>query len=255
MSNIDFKTQGVMRYPHLVTASASPEYPDNEAWGVNILVKVGTVEHSELMKCVNQIINDDFGGTLPAGANNCVTALTGDLDGWVSLNIKQPVKINSGEFKGRANDRPTLVDENHQPILDDSEIQHGNIAFVAGRLQGYTRGAGGISCYLRGTMVTNQRGELDPADLSSRPTSRDLFGGMTPSSVSVNPNPITATSTPITGAVPIPAKVVPTSPSSGKVMTAKALGATYESFIDLGWTDVTLIEHGMMEPPGGDMPF
>ena len=54
---------------------------------------------------------------------------------------------------------------------------------------------------------------------------------------------------------PAPAEVVPTPPSSGKVMTAKALGATYESFIDIGWTDVTLIEHGMMEPPGGNMPF
>lgn len=37
-------------------------------------------------------------------------------------------------------------------------------------------------------------------------------------------------------------------------MTAKAAGATYESMIAAGWTDLTLVEHGYMVPAGGAIP-
>ena len=34
-------------------------------------------------------------------------------------------------------------------------------------------------------------------------------------------------------------------------MTAKANGIAYDAYIQQGWTDATLIEHGYMQAPAG----
>lgn len=47
-------------------------------------------------------------------------------------------------------------------------------------------------------------------------------------------------------APPVPAAPVPASPSSGPQMTAKAQGASYQSFIAQGWDDANLVAHGYM---------
>jgi hypothetical protein len=45
---------------------------------------------------------------------------------------------------------------------------------------------------------------------------------------------------------PAPAPAAPLAPAH--VMTPKAQGATYEAMIAAGWTDVLLVQHGMMLP-------
>jgi hypothetical protein len=50
----------------------------------------------------------------------------------------------------------------------------------------------------------------------------------------------------------LPSAPAPTAPAfapSAKVMTAAANGATYEAMIANGWTDATLVQHGMMLAP------
>lgn len=53
---------------------------------------------------------------------------------------------------------------------------------------------------------------------------------------------------PAAAVVPNPAFTAPPPPPAGKVMTAKAAGATYEQYIAQGWTDALLIQHGFMQP-------
>lgn len=55
-------------------------------------------------------------------------------------------------------------------------------------------------------------------------------------------------SAPAVAAVPAPAPA-PAPAAAAPVMTAKAGGASYESFIERGWTDAQMIEHGYMEKP------
>lgn len=55
-------------------------------------------------------------------------------------------------------------------------------------------------------------------------------------------------SAPAAAAVPAPAPA-PAPASAAPVMTAKAGGASYESFVERGWTDAQMIEHGYMEKP------
>jgi hypothetical protein len=57
---------------------------------------------------------------------------------------------------------------------------------------------------------------------------------------------------------PVPGAPVAPPAAPARVMTAAANGATYEAMLAAGWTDATLIQHGMMQaapvapqPPGG----
>lgn len=92
------------------------------------------------------------------------------------------------------------------------------------------------------------------------------FGGALPpgaSTVPVGgmqaPAPVAAvTPPPATVAAP-PAAIVPNpailqpppvpaaAPAPARVMTAKAAGATYESFVEKGWNDALLVQHGYMQ--------
>jgi hypothetical protein len=76
---------------------------------------------------------------------------------------------------------------------------------------------------------------------------------------------------PVPGAAYAPAAAVtpppamPAAPTAGRVMLPAAGGATYEQMVAAGWTDATLVQHGMMSapaaapvpaplPPGGSAP-
>lgn len=92
------------------------------------------------------------------------------------------------------------------------------------------------------------------------------FGGALPAGASAtpvaggfNPAPITPTVTPVLptpiqpyhpilqpGVMPVP-PVVPPPAAPVRVMLPTAQGATYEQLIANGWTDVLLIQHGMMQ--------
>lgn len=82
----------------------------------------------------------------------------------------------------------------------------------------------------------------------------EIFSGPDPESAGFGqaPLPPGASATPIAGA----AAIVPTA-APGPVahtMTAKAGGATYEAMIAAGWTDATLLSHGMMVAPVAAAP-
>lgn len=65
----------------------------------------------------------------------------------------------------------------------------------------------------------------------------------TPPTIPVVPNTSFVQVPPPAAAIAPPA---PPPPMPAKQMTAKANGATYEQCIAAGWTDVTLVQHGMM---------
>lgn len=55
-------------------------------------------------------------------------------------------------------------------------------------------------------------------------------------------------------APPPPAAPAPAAPPAGRVMLPAANGATYEALIAAGWTDDTLVQHGMMQAPAPAAP-
>lgn len=89
-----------------------------------------------------------------------------------------------------------------------------------------------------------------PAGLSAPPTSAAPVAPVAPvapapvAPVPVAPHTTILATTPATAAPP-PPPAAPVAPV-GRQMTAKANGVTYEAFIAGGWSDATLIAHGMM---------
>ncbi len=94
-----------------------------------------------------------------------------------------------------------------------------------------------------------------PTGASSVPTASAMATSVPGTATATPPPPATVAATPT--AAPLPVTPHPTilnaavdapPPPTGKVMTAKAAGATYESFTGKGWTDALLVQHGYMLP-------
>jgi len=109
---------------------------------------------------------------------------------------------------------------------------------------------------------------LNPSMVARSGFGKRIVSGADPKAVGFGsaPLPAGASATPLASfapAVPVPAAVTvvpapaptppaypeiltPPIPAVGKTITAKANGATYEQLISIGWTDDTLVEHGLM---------
>ena len=74
-----------------------------------------------------------------------------------------------------------------------------------------------------------------------------------PPTGAVAPPPTGAVAPPPTGAVAPPPTGAVAPPPAIHTMTPDATGS-YEQMVAAGWTDETLIQHGMMVPPGGVIP-
>lgn len=90
-----------------------------------------------------------------------------------------------------------------------------------------------------------------PAAMPVMPGAAPAAVAMPAVPVAVQPNPgfLAPMGGPQAGAVPAVPGVVPAAPvaaAPARQLTAKAGGATYEQLIGNGWTDATLVQHGMM---------
>lgn len=140
----------------------------------------------------------------------------------------------------KEHDKPAVVDSSLLPITDPGEVYSGMIAWVNLNISGYTKGKGGIGGWLNGVMITSEESQFGRLD--GKPTVEQMFANID----QTNSSP-----TPPAAVVPPPP---PAPPTAQKQLTEKAQGQTYESLIAAGWTDATLIENGLMLPPGGVMP-
>lgn len=163
---------------------------------------------------------------------------------------------------------PSLYNENGTiPLTEPNAIQLGDYIQVYGYIEdnGSTQQPG---VYLNHSMIAR-------AGYGQR-----IIAGADPKSVGFggSPLPVGASTTPIASFVPAPVSAVPPvtapaaiaapiapapvsvtppppaypeiltppSPVTGKTLTAKAAGASYEQLIAAGWTDDLLVQHGMM---------
>ena len=145
----------------------------------------------------------------------------------------------------KQDDKPAVVDMQHQPIVDASVVCSGAVVWLNAGISGYTKGTGGVGGWLNGIMATGELSEFGRLD--GKPSVDQMFAN-------VGDAPA-APAAPVTPAAPTP-PVPPTTPPAAPQyqMTAAANGATREQMIAAGWTDELLISNGMMSPPGGVAP-
>lgn len=149
----------------------------------------------------------------------------------------------------KADDKPAVVDMNHQPIIDANSACAGAVVYLACGISAYTKGKGGIGGWLNGVMVTNE--EMPFGRLDSKPTVEQMFAN-------VGGNPATgghASSLPQNTAPPTPPPAPNTAPAPPPppvqfIATAKAQGATVEQMLTWqGWTEELLLQHGYIQKP------
>jgi hypothetical protein len=123
----------------------------------------------------------------------------------------------------KSDDKPSVVDEAMQPIIDPSAVYSGMLANVHMGISGYIKGRGGIGGWLNGVQILDV--EPPMGRLDGKPSVEAMFGG-----ASTAPPAATA-------------------PAATPVMTAAANGVTYDAHIAAGWTDEKLIAAGLAIAP------
>jgi hypothetical protein len=162
----------------------------------------------------------------------------------------------------KAEDRPSVVDTNYNPIIDPGAVFSGMVGYVNAGISYYPKGKAGIGGWLNGVMITAE----DPpmGRLDNKPSVEQMFAGVAPTqAMGTSPGPATAApqSPPLAVAMPragnapapqapAPQAPAPQAPAPALQMTALANGVTYEAYMAQGdWTDDMLIAHGLAIRP------
>jgi len=239
------KVKGIIRHQSLLTATAAMKANgqryDQKNYSVNVLIPKNEPMVPTINQAFETAITSVFGSpALPANAHtvwkDCAVSDAGNAD----LANYYELRLASREEY----ERPLVCDANHQPILDPATVKVGDEVWVVGVVTAYDTGDGGTSCYLNGTMITGVAGAIPIDKLSSRQTAEQMFGGM---AAPVAAAPVAAAPVAAAPVAAAPVAAAPVAPQH--IMTAAAQGATYEAMITAGWTDETLIAHGMMIQP------
>lgn len=234
------RVKGVARYTHIVNPSA-PKNTDKLRWGIHVLIHKTDPQVQAIQAEHDRVSAAGFPSGFPAQGDTC----------WKDLAITEPENTHLKDYmclsvqtNVEGGTKPHFVDSNIQPIITpgaDSETD-GMIVYVEAGIASYTIGSGGIKAYLNGAMVTGEKGPIPREALTSMPDANQMFGDV----ASATPTPSAA---PAANPAPAPAPVTtppPAPAANSKVMTEKAAGASYDSFIANGWTDAQLVEQGYM---------
>lgn len=136
-------------------------------------------------------------------------------------------------------DKPPVLDRNHQPVVDKSVVYPGKQVVVACNITYYAKGNGGIGGWLNGVMVLD--GEIPCGRLDNKPNVEDMFSQYTGGATATTP-----ASAPAPAPAPTPAAAPPPVPNAAPQLTEKAAGTPYQAFIDNGWTDEQLRAEGYL---------
>lgn len=221
--------------PTKITPQSEPRYD------VSFLIHPTDQYFSEIKTLFDNAAMEGYKGNIPPGTDICFKDYdtyfrhkeyyNPQFSGWYLLSMT-----------AKLDKKPPIVDQYKQPILDPSRIYAGRMVWVLFGLSYYPNGKGGIGCWVNGIVDAEHDGKFGRLDGTP---SIDQFFDMLPS------NAFTGTTTPTqtNPTAPLPYAPPPPLPAAGKKeMTAKANGATYESFIQNGWTDEMMIRDGYMFP-------
>lgn len=163
-------------------------------------------------------------------------------------------------FTAKSEDRPHVVNMDYTPVTDPGSAYPGLMVWVSLGISGYTKGTGGVGGWLNGVMLTGEEGPMGRLD--NKPSVEQMFAGVTGGvpapqapaapAAAAAPQAPAAPAAPTPPAPPAPPAAPPAAPQYQ--MTQAAGGYTRDQLLAQGWTDATLVEHGMMLPPNGVTP-
>jgi hypothetical protein len=236
--------KGIQSFANLFQARRARDAAGNETgepkFNLTLLIAPNDPQVAMIRGVVDQVIRDTFPSGMGNKSDVCFSLYDEKyrgkdyydprFSGWWALTAS-----------AKESDRPEVVNMNYQKIVDPGKVFSGMVVYASVNIGGYTKGTGGIGCWINGVMVTDE--EPPFGRLDNKPTVEQMFakvlGGTATAPVSTPPAP------------PAPLAPPPVAPAPvARRMTAKA-ETTYEAYIAAGWSDVLLIQHGLMESPTG----
>jgi hypothetical protein len=245
--------KGIISFPTLFTPKVAKGATEAK-FGVSVLLPPGDPQIAAIQAEVDA-----------AKANSFPSGYTGQDECFGPYDTKYAGKdYYDQRFSGwyvfsssaKADDKPSVVDQAYQPVIDPSQVYSGMVAYVNAAISGYTKGKGGIGGWLNGVMITEE--EPTMGRLDGKPTVEQMFASVTGAPaphVAANGAQVAhsgvanATPAPAPAAPPPPGQTVP-APQPALQMTAAANGVTLEQYLATpGWTEQLLIDQGLAIRP------
>lgn len=233
------------------------------SYGLELLIPPGDPQINTLQQLVDEAKANTFPSGFPANASCCFlpydTKYSGKdyydprFTGWHVLSTS-----------AKEDDKPAVVYQDHSPVVDPGDVCSGTLIWMNVGISGFTKGKGGVGGWLNGVMTTKEL--CEHGRLDGKPSVDQMFAGVGDAPAAAPQAPTTpapqASTAPVAAPPVAPAPAAPTPPVPPAAppaapqyqMTAAANGATREQMHAAGWTDETLIAHGMMLPPNGVTP-
>ena len=233
---MNFKVKGILSYPHLFQPRAVQQ-GDEPKYSVTVLIKDNDPQLAEIQRILEQEKANGFPSGFPENGHVFLKPAK-DYPGWHQV---------SGNAK--ADSKPHLVDAAMQPIMDQSKVYAGTVAWVQFNTFVYNQTVNkGVSAGLNGVMMTGEEGELGRID--GKPTVESMFGDLANAAPPQQPAAPAAPVAPVAPAAPAApvAPVAPVAPAQ-LIMTVAANGMTYQQYKDAGWTDEQMIAQGVAQKP------
>lgn len=224
---MQFKVKGILSYPHLFAARAiNPG--DDPKFSATVLLHKSDPQLTQIQAILNQEKANGFPSGFPAKGKvflkDCAVEFPDQPE------LRDYMAISGG---AKQDSKPAVVDMNMQPVLDPSQVFAGAIVWAAFNTFVYDQPVNkGVSAGLNAVMVTGEMGPLGRLD--GRPSVESLFGDVAG------------------GAAPAPAPVAAApapAPTPQYIMTPAANGLTREQYHASGWSDLQLVQAGLMQAP------
>ena len=178
------RVKGIARYAHLVkeyigkNPDTGHEYP--AIYGVNVLIHKSDPQCAKIIKgCKEALMNDKILNKYTLeDVTCCFVDMALDSKSPDSLNdymcLKAKVKV------GSKSGRPPAVDHKFDPIIDPGFQVDGQIINIECNFKGWyiDEDKKYITCYLNGTLVTKEKGNLPLESLSAKPSIEQMFAGI-----------------------------------------------------------------------------
>ena len=241
MSSLTVK--GILSFPNLFTAKKA-KGSDEPKFGVSVMLAPGDPQIAKVQEIISQAKAGVPGGY--AGVDECFGTYESKYQGkeYYDPRFNGYYVLSSS---AKETDRPEVVDANFNKIVDPAKVIPGMVGHVHLGISYYSKGKTGIGGWLNGVMLTDE--EPPMGRLDNKPSIEAMFGNVNNAAGAAQ---VQETATTTTASAPPPppnAQDAPPPPPPEKIMTAAANGATYESYIEAGWTDQQMIDNGLLTPP------
>lgn len=219
---------GRLSYVHIFKPRAYQEGHDPKYSCSIIFNKSDEALLAPIRAAFNQVLQEDFEGTLPYGASGAEYLMDGAVRYPGDAYYADKLILNTSQQAERPPQVVQVIEGQPVPqaVTLPSDVYSGCEGKLLINFYGFQGGKKGIACSLQAVCKTADGESLGGTGITTEEAANAFVNNGAPAPVSAAPAPATGVVT--------------------KTMTAAAAGVTYEDYIAAGWTEQQLIDNGLL---------